>query len=87
MEKRNQMTGLSRVQGKTVRLGLSKAGARVLIVDGVACAISEYAYEALTATGSMDGIQYFEFLSEDGDWIPCFCRAGGPLQNEKTFHF
>lgn len=76
--KRNQKTAKEFLAGKgEVELGLSKSGKRVMIVDGTAVAVSEFAYDKLRK-GEAEGLQFFEF-EVDGTWIPVLCKAGGGL--------
>ena len=74
-KKRNQMTAQEFLKGKTVRIGLSKAGHKVLITEDRAISVSDYAYNILRQ-GKCEGLQYFEFYVEKKDaWIPMLCKA------------
>lgn len=72
--KRNQMSAKQFLAGKQIEVGLTKTGKRVCIADGIIIALSDFAYNIMKSK-SVEGLQYFEFQVEDGNWVPCICKC------------
>ena len=82
--KRNQKSAKAALAGAEYKTGISAAGKKVVIVNGTACAVSDFAFDIIENDkwNELDKVQYFEFQI-NGSWIPVFCKAGGELQNQK----
>lgn len=83
--KRNQKSAKAALAGAEFKSGKNKDGKNVIVVNGTACAASDFAMDIIhnEQWARLNEVQYFEF-EVNGTWIPVFCKAGGDLQGQKT---
>lgn len=83
--KRNQKSAKSVLAGAEFKSGKNQAGKNVIVVNGTACAASDFAMDIIhnEKWNELDKVQYFEF-EVNGTWIPVFCKAGGELAGQKV---
>lgn len=74
--RRNKQPAKNVLTGKTIISGKNKEGNNVILVDGIACGATDFAFDIIhnEKWNRLAEVQYLEF-EMNGRWIPAFCKA------------